>query len=53
VEATTVDGLAGLFASQCADSGNPAARDPDVTHALAIVVDDGCAFEDQIVGLGH
>jgi len=36
-----------------ADASDAAAGDRDVAHALAVVIDDGRALEDQIEGCGH
>ena len=36
---------------QVADRGDPAAADAEIAHALAVLVDDGAALEDQVVGL--
>ena len=53
VQAAAVDHLAGRGAGEVADRRDAAARDAEVAHALAVVIDDGAALEDQVVALGH
>ena len=53
MQAAAIDRLAGRGPRQVADGGDAPARDAEIAHALAVVIDDGAALEDQIVGLGH
>ena len=53
VQAAAVDGLAGRRLRQVAERGDPAAGDADIARALAVLIDDGAALEDQVEGLGH
>ena len=48
MQAAAIDHLGGRRAN-VADRGDPAARDGDIADALAVVVDDGAALEDQVV----
>ncbi len=53
MQAAAVDHLAGRGARQIADGREAAGANAEIAHALAVVVDDGAALEDQIVGFGH
>ena len=53
VQAAAIDGPAGRRLRQVAERGDPAAGDADVARALAVVIDDGAALEDEVEGLGH
>ena len=53
MQAAAVDDLAGRGARQIAEGGKAAGADAEIAHALAVVVDDGAALEDQVEGLGH
>jgi hypothetical protein len=53
VQPATIDGLAGSGACEIADHGDTATGNTEVTHAFAIMIDDGAALENQIVALSH
>ncbi len=53
MQAAAVDHLAGGSARKVADGGKAAAADAEIAGALAVLVDHGAAFEDQVVGFGH
>ncbi len=53
VQAAAVDRLAGRCPAEIADGGDAAVPDADVAQALAVLVDDGAACQDEIVGRGH
>ena len=44
VQALAVDHLAGRGLAERADRGDPAARDADIAHALAVLIDHGAGF---------
>ena len=44
---------AGRRLRQVAERRDPAAGDADIARALAVVIDDGAALEDQVEALGH
>ena len=53
VQAPAIDQFAGrCFAGQ-ADGRDTAVLDCYIAHALAILVDDGAALEDQVVDFSH
>ncbi len=49
----TVDHLAGRRARKVADGRETAAAYAEVAGALAVLVDDGAALEDQVVSFAH
>ena len=53
VQTLAVDGLAGRGPRQVADRRELAGADAEIARALAVVVDDGAALEDQVVGVCH
>jgi hypothetical protein len=53
MQTAAVDDLTGAGARKIADHGKTAAADAEIADALAVLVDDGAAFEDEIVGFGH
>ena len=53
VQTAAIDGLARRGSRQVADRGKPAGADAEIARALAVVIDDGAAFEDQVVGVSH
>ena len=53
VQAPAIDGLAGRRLRQVAERRDPGAGDADIAYALAVVIDHGGAFEDQVEALGH
>jgi hypothetical protein len=53
MQPTAVDGLATLDRAKIADAGDAASDDADITLALAVMVDDGSAFQNHIEGLCH
>ena len=52
VQAPAVDHLGG-GRSDIADRGDPAAGDGQIAHALAVLVDDRAALQDQVVAARH
>ena len=53
MQAAAVDHFGGRGAREVADGGKTAAADAEIAGALAVLVDDGAALEDQVVGFGH
>ncbi len=53
VQAEAIDHLAGRCARKIADGREAAVPDADIADALAVLVDDGAALEDEVVGFGH
>ena len=53
VQTLAVDGLARRGPRQVADRRELAGADAEIARALAVVVDDGAALEDQVVGVCH
>ena len=53
MQAAAVDRLARRRRRQVADRRDPPAAMPRSRAAFAVVIDDGAALEDQIVGLRH
>jgi hypothetical protein len=52
MQAAAINHLGGERADR-ADRRDPAIGDGDVAHPLAILIDDGAAFEDQVVACRH
>ena len=53
VQAAAVDRLAGRRLAEIADRGDASVRDADVAQAVAVMVDDGAACQDEVVGRRH
>ena len=53
MQPVAVDGLATLDSTKIADAGDAAGDHADVAPALAVMVDEGAAFQDHIEGLCH
>ncbi|MGY4362129.1 hypothetical protein ACVW0J_008622 [Bradyrhizobium sp. i1.7.7] len=53
VEALAVDHLSGGGLRERAQLRDAAVGDADIANTLAVLVDDGAAFEDHIEALGH
>ena len=53
MQSPAVDHLPGLGRRQVPDRGNAPAGDGEVAHALAVVIDDSGAGEDEVNALGH
>ena len=53
MQAAAVDHLTGMAARKVADSGKAAGFDAKIAQAFAVLVDDGAAFEDQVIGFRH
>jgi hypothetical protein len=49
VQAAAIDHLAGI-AAQVAERRKPAIGDADIARPRAVVIDDGAALEDQVIG---
>ena len=53
MQAAAIDRLARGRRRQVADRRDPPGCDAEVARRFAVVIDDGAALEDQIVGLRH
>ena len=53
MQPAAIDHLAGGCARQIADRGDTAGAHAEVAQPLAVMIDDGAALEDQVVGVGH
>ena len=53
VQAAAVDRFRRPKPRQVADRGDVPGADADIAHALAVLIDDGAALEDQIVSFRH
>ena len=53
MQAAAIDRLARGRRRQLSDRGDPSGRDAEIACRFAVVIDDGAAPEDQIVGLRH
>ena len=53
MQSLAINDLAGGSLSQVANRRETAGADADIAQAIAVLVDDGAALEDQIVAVGH
>jgi hypothetical protein len=53
MQSLAINDLAGGSLSQVADRRETAGADADIAQAIAVLVDDGAALENQIVAVGH